>query len=72
MARFPCVTWIFGVLGEQCERLCNVVGFVFVEDVRLNYLIGLKLEWLIVCKNIKFTYDDIKVHFCHINKDLAQ
>jgi hypothetical protein len=35
---FQCVTWIFGVLGEQHEKLCNVRGLVFVEDTLLQNL----------------------------------
>jgi hypothetical protein len=38
MVGFPCVTWIFGVLGEQYEKLCNVKGLVFVEDPLLQNL----------------------------------
>jgi hypothetical protein len=38
MVGFPCVTWIFGVLGEQHEKLCNVKGLVFVGDAILQNL----------------------------------
>jgi hypothetical protein len=38
MVGFPCVTWIFGVLEEQHEKLYNVKGLVFVEDALLQTL----------------------------------
>ncbi len=66
MVGFPCVTRFFGVLSEQSEmqQHDNVIGKWLLWKkwdywIDWEFMLGLELEWLIVCKGLNFAYNDI-------------